>query len=58
MNIDQIYVAGLPNLDAAASALRVQTGAEVQALAGSAQLGGVRDSVPKWQVAGVVGALA
>jgi type IV pilus assembly protein PilM len=58
MNIDQIFVAGLPNLAAAASALRVQTGAEVQDLAGSAQLGGVRDSIPKWQVAGVLGALA
>ena len=31
---------------------------EVQDLAGSAQLSGVRDSIPKWQVAGVVGALA
>ena len=58
MNIDQIFVAGLPNLAAAASALRVQTGAEVQDLAGSAQLAGARESIPKWQVAGVVGALA
>ncbi len=58
LNIDQIFVAGLPDLAAAASALRVQTGAEVQDLAGSAQLSGVRDSIPKWQVAGVVGALA
>lgn len=58
LNIDQIYVAGLPNLASAATALRAQTGAEVQDLAGSAQLGGGRDSIPKWQVAGVVGALA
>lgn len=58
LNIDQIFVAGLPNLAAAAAALRAQTGAEVQDLAGSAQLAGVRDSIPKWQVAGVVGALS
>ena len=58
VNIDQIFVAGLPDLAAASAALRVQTGAEVQDLAGSAQLSGARDSIPKWQVAGVVGALA
>ncbi len=58
LNIDQIYVAGLPNLEAAAAALRAQTGADVQDLAGSAQFVGARDSIPKWQVAGVVGALA
>jgi type IV pilus assembly protein PilM len=58
LNIDQIFVAGLPNLAAAAGALRAQTGADVQDLAGSAQLGGGRESIPKWQVAGVVGALA
>jgi type IV pilus assembly protein PilM len=58
LNIDRIFVAGLPNLAAAASALQVQTGAEVQDLTASAQLSGSRDSIPKWQVAGVVGALA
>jgi type IV pilus assembly protein PilM len=58
LNIDQIFVAGLPNLAAAAGALRAQTGADVQDLAGSAQLGGGRESIPKWQVAGVVGALS
>ncbi len=39
LNIDRIFVAGLPDLAAAAPALRAQTGAEVQELAGSAQLG-------------------
>ena len=58
LSIDRIFVAGLPDLAAAATALQAQTGAEVQDLAGSAQLAGVRDSIPKWQVAGVVGALA
>jgi type IV pilus assembly protein PilM len=58
LNIDQIFVAGLPDLAAASAALRAQTGAEVQDLAGSAQLSGARESIPKWQVAGVVGALA
>lgn len=58
LNIDQIFVAGLPNLEEAAAALRAQTGAQVQELAGSSQLGGGRESIPKWQVAGIVGALA
>ncbi len=58
LSIDRIFVAGLPDLAGAATALQAQTGAEVQDLAGSAQLAGARDSIPKWQVAGVVGALA
>jgi type IV pilus assembly protein PilM len=58
LNIERIYVAGLPDLGAAAVALKAQTGAEVQELVASAQLGvstGV--SVPRWRMAGVVGAL-
>jgi type IV pilus assembly protein PilM len=58
MNIDRIYVAGLPDLTTAAPALRAQTGAEVQELVSAHQLGSGRDSIPQWQVAGVVGALA
>jgi type IV pilus assembly protein PilM len=58
MNIDGIYVAGLPDLAAAAPALRAQTGAEVQELVSAHQLGAGRGSIPQWQVAGVMGALA
>jgi len=58
LSIDRIFVAGLPDLAAAAAALRAQTGAQVEDLAGSVEFAGTRDSIPKWQVAGVVGALA
>jgi type IV pilus assembly protein PilM len=57
MNIERIYVAGLPDLATAAPALRAQTGAEVQDLVASQSSGG-RGSVPSWQTAGLVGALA
>jgi type IV pilus assembly protein PilM len=58
LNIDRIYVAGLPETASAAAALRAQTGAEVQELVASAQLGSsAGGSVPKWRMAGVVGAL-
>ena len=39
LNIERIYVAGLPESGGAAPALRAQTGAEVQELVSSAQLG-------------------
>jgi type IV pilus assembly protein PilM len=58
LNIDGIYVAGLPDLAAAAPALRAQTGAEVHDLVSAHQLGSGRGAIPQWQVAGVVGALA
>jgi len=58
LNIEQIYVAGLPESGGAAPALKAQTGADVQELVSSAQLemtaGG---NVPRWRMAGVVGAL-
>ena len=58
LNIEQIYVAGLPESGGAAPALRAQTGAEVQELVSSAQLGtSAGGSVPRWRMAGVVGAL-
>jgi type IV pilus assembly protein PilM len=56
LNIGQIFVAGLPEAGGAAPALRAQTGAEVKDLVSASQLGGV-SSVPKWRMAGVVGAL-
>ena len=58
LNIEQIYVAGLPEAASAAPALGTQTGAHVQELISSAQLGTTAiGSVPRWMMAGVVGAL-
>jgi type IV pilus assembly protein PilM len=58
LNIEQIYVAGLPESGGAAPALKAQTGADVQELISSGQLGvASAGSVPRWRMAGVVGAL-
>ena len=57
LNIDKIFVAGLPESGGAAPALRAQTGAEVKELVGSSQLGRSAGPIPKWRMAGVVGAL-
>jgi type IV pilus assembly protein PilM len=57
-NIERIYVAGLPESGGAAPALRAQTGADVRELVASSQLGSNGGtSVPRWRMAGVVGAL-
>lgn len=58
LNIEKIFVAGLADTSTAAPALRAQTGAEVQELITSSQLGvSTGGSVPRWRMAGVVGAL-
>jgi type IV pilus assembly protein PilM len=58
LNLERIYVAGLSEAGGAAPALRAQTGAEVQELVSSSQLGvSTGGSVPRWRMAGVVGAL-
>src|SRR5262249_8185192 len=58
MNIEHICVAGLPDSDGAAQALRAQTGAEVQELVTDRHLGSVREtSIPRSWMAGVLGAL-
>ncbi len=57
LNIGQIFVAGLPESADAFPALRAQTGAEVRDLVSPSQLGGSVGSIPKWKMAGVVGAL-
>lgn len=58
LNIERIFMAGLPESGGAMAALRAQTGAEVQELVASAQLGASSGgSVPRWRMAGVVGAL-
>src|SRR5579871_759393 len=58
LNIEQIFVAGVPEAVGAAPALKAQTGADVQELVTSAQLGmNEGGPVPRWRMAGVVGAL-
>jgi type IV pilus assembly protein PilM len=58
LNIEKIFVAGISDVGSAAPALRTQTGAEVQELVSASQLGvSTGGSVPRWRMAGVVGAL-
>jgi type IV pilus assembly protein PilM len=58
LNIEQIFVAGLPESGGAAPALKAATGAEVAELVSSGQLGNSAGGpVPRWRMAGVVGAL-
>jgi len=58
LNIERIFVAGIADIGSAAPALRAQTDAEVQELVTSSQLGvSTGGSVPRWRMAGVVGAL-
>ncbi len=57
LSLEQIFVAGLSDTGGALSALRSQTGLEVSELVSASQLGGSGGSVPKWRMAGVVGAL-
>ena len=56
-NIGQIFVAGVSDMAAASPALHAQTGAEVRELVKASQLGLGGGSIPKWRMAGVVGAL-
>jgi type IV pilus assembly protein PilM len=57
LNIEHIFVAGLSDTGGAVPALRAQTGAEVTELVANSQLGASVGSIPKWRMAGVVGAL-
>jgi type IV pilus assembly protein PilM len=56
-NIGQIFVAGVSDMATASPALHAQTGAEVKELVKASQLGLGGGSIPKWRMAGVVGAL-
>ena len=56
-NIEQIFVAGLSDVAGAAPALQAQTSAEVHDLVKATLLGLGGVSIPKWRMAGVVGAL-
>lgn len=58
LNIEKIYIAGISDIAGATPALHSQTGAEVQELVTSSQLGvSAGGSVPRWRMAGVVGSL-
>ncbi len=57
LNIERIFIAGLPDSGGAAPALQAQTGVAVSDLVAGSQLGPSVDSIPKWRIAGVVGAL-
>jgi len=57
LNIDQIFVSGVPLAHEAAPALKAQTGADVQDLVSSLPVSKISGSAPQWQMAGVVGAL-
>jgi type IV pilus assembly protein PilM len=56
-NIQQIFVAGVSDMADASPALHAQTGADVRELVKASQLGLGGGSIPKWRMAGVVGAL-
>ncbi len=57
LNIERVYVAGIPESASAASALKNQSGAQVEDLVTASQIGSTTGSVPRWRMAGVVGAL-
>jgi type IV pilus assembly protein PilM len=57
LNIERVYVAGLPEAGSAASALKSQSGAVVEDLVATSQIGSTTGTVPRWRMAGVVGAL-
>jgi type IV pilus assembly protein PilM len=57
LNIERVYVAGLPEAGGAAPALKSQSGAQVEELVATSQIGSTTGTVPRWRMAGVVGAL-
>jgi len=57
LNIERVYVAGLPEAGGAAQALKSQSGAQIEELITASQIGATTGTVPRWRMAGVVGAL-
>jgi type IV pilus assembly protein PilM len=57
LNIERVYVSGLADMNAAGTALKAQTGATVEELITTSQIGSTTGTVPRWRMAGVVGAL-
>src|SRR5438552_3962243 len=57
LNLERIFIAGLPESGGAAPALQAQTGAEVRDLVASSQLGMSTSPIPRWRMDGALGAL-
>ncbi len=57
LNIERVYLAGLPEPGGAAPVLKSQTGAQVEDLVLAFQIGSTNGNGPRWRMAGVVGAL-
>lgn len=57
LNIEKILIAGLSDSGGALAAFQSQVGMDVQELVATTQLGTTYGSVPRWRMAGVVGAL-
>src|SRR5580704_3322860 len=57
LNIERVFVCGLPETGGAAGALKNQSGAQVEELVVTSQIGSTTGTVPRWRMAGVVGAL-
>jgi type IV pilus assembly protein PilM len=57
LNIERVYLSGLPETSVASAALKSQTGAQVEELVTTSQIGSTTGTVPRWRMAGVVGAL-
>jgi type IV pilus assembly protein PilM len=57
LNIERVFVSGLPETGGAATALKTQSGAQVEELVTASQIGSTTGTVPRWRMAGVVGAL-
>jgi type IV pilus assembly protein PilM len=56
-SIEQIFVSGISDISSVAASLQSQTSAQVTELVRASQLGLGGGSIPKWRMAGVVGAL-
>jgi type IV pilus assembly protein PilM len=57
LNIERVYIAGVPEAGIAATALKSISGAVVEELVTNSQIGSTTGTVPRWRMAGVVGAL-
>jgi type IV pilus assembly protein PilM len=57
LNIERVFVCGLPETGGAATALKAQSGAQVEELVTASQIGSTTGTVPRWRMGGVVGAL-
>ncbi|MGA9354737.1 MAG: hypothetical protein WBV46_13680 [Terriglobales bacterium] len=57
LSIERVYLSGLPESAIASAVLKSQTGAQVEDLVTTSQIGSTTGTVPRWRMGGVVGAL-